>query len=85
MSRTRYADAPRDRQAEHAAHMERVNAVMRRGQYERVLAKIAFYEACARQDPPLLEHEQDQLKYLRELRDALRREMIEAGQIAADA
>ncbi len=78
----------------HAEHMERVRAVHRRSAYERVLSKIAYYEAWDRavtegitlgrhqpDDPALGEHERDQLKYLRELRDAIRAEMIEHGQI----
>ena len=78
----------------HTAHMERVRAVHRRSAYERVLGKIAYYEAWDRavtdgfqigkhmpDNPPLGDHERDQLKYLRELRDAIRAEMIEHGQI----
>ena len=33
------------REAAHAEHMERVRAVHRRSAYERVLYKIAYYEA----------------------------------------
>ena len=78
----------------HAAHMERVRAVHRRSAWERVLSKIAFYEMWERSietgkrlghhlpdDPPLTDHERDQLRHLRELRDVIRAEMIEAGQI----
>ena len=80
----------------HEQHMERVRAVHRRSAWERVLAKIAFYEFWERSietgkkigqhqpdDPPLSEHERDQLRHLRELRDVIRAEMIDAGQIEA--
>ena len=70
-------------------HMERVRATLRRSAFERVLSKIAYYEARDRavteginlgryrpDDPPLSDHERDMLKYLRELRDSIRTEMI---------
>ncbi len=68
------------------AHMERVRAVHRRSAWERVLSKIASYEMWERgsHDPdvsPLTDHERDQLKYLRELREVIRQEMIDAGQL----
>ena len=78
----------------HAAHMEQVRAVLRRSSLERVLSKIAQYEMWDRaategvqvgrylpDSPPLGDSEREQLRHLRELRDAIRREMVEAGQI----
>ncbi len=74
----------------HAEHMERVYAVHRRAAYERVLAKIAYYENWERSTPTDLapamgEEQRRQLDYLRELREGLRQEMIDHGQITADA
>ena len=70
----------------HGQHMQRVYAVQRRSAYERVLAKIAWYEAWRRdaemsRAPALNNEQQRQLAYLRELRDSLRQEMIQAGQM----
>ncbi len=70
----------------HEEHMERVYAVHRRSAYERVLAKIAYYENWERDAamdlvPAIGEEQQRQLTYLREMRASLRREMIEHGQI----
>ena len=77
-------------------HMERVRAVHRRSAWERVLTKIMDYELWERSiasgqrigrhepdDPPLSDHDKDQLKYLRELREVIRQEMIDHGQIPA--
>ena len=74
----------------HAEHMERVYAVQRRSAYERVLSKIAYYQNWERDAatdlvPAMDEEQQRQLTYLRELRESLRREMIDHGQITADA
>ena len=68
------------------AHMERVRAVHRRSAWERVLSKIASYEMWERGShdpdvPPLTDHERDQLRCLRELREVIRQEMIDAGQL----
>ncbi len=73
--------------ARNAEHMERVRAVHRRSAYERVLAKIAHIEeqdrlAGAGLQPRLTDFQVDLRKYLYELLEAIRREMVEAGQIA---
>lgn len=82
---------------EHAKQMEKVRAVHRRSAWERVLNKIAYYEAWDRavtegvkigshepDGPALSQRERDQLKYLRELRDVIREEMFEHGQLTSD-
>ena len=64
----------------HADHMERARAAQRRSSYDRVLGRVAHYEAWERL-APLGEYEREQLGRLREMRDKLRAEMVEHGQI----
>ena len=73
---------PSPAERENREHLERVHAVQRRSAYERVLDRIASYEAWER-DADLGEEEQRQFAYLRELRESMRDEMIAAGQIEA--
>ena len=68
---------PRDRALAQQAHMNRVRAVQRRSAYERVINKIVAVQALA----PLNDEEEDQLKYLLELRGVIRKELIENGQM----
>ena len=70
----------------HNRHMEAVYAVQRRSALERVLSKIHYYhqwerEARAGITEPMASYYRDQLECLYEMRDALRREMRDAGQI----
>lgn len=71
-------------------HMERVRAVHRRSAYERVKRRMAYFEqleleACAGLRPPLLTVQVEALSDLRKLLEALWQEMVEAGQVSADA
>ena len=66
-----------DRAMSHEAHMNRVRAVQRRSAYERVINKISAVQAMA----PLTEREDEQMKYLVELRGVIRKELIENGQM----
>ena len=70
----------------HNRHMEAVYAVQRRSALERVLCKISYYhqwerEAKAGIAEPMSSYYSDQLEYHYEMRDALRKEMRDAGQI----
>ncbi len=68
-----------DRVMAQQAHMDRVRAVHRRSAFERVIDKISAVRAMA----PLTDEETEQLKYLVELRDMIRKELIEHGQLEA--
>lgn len=70
-------------------HMEQVRAVHRRSAYERTLGRIRFIEqARAEADaglrPVLRPYLLEELSHLCSLRDAIRAEMVSAGQIAPD-
>ena len=64
----------------HAEHMKKVRAVQRRSAYERVLRKIASYEVLK----DLADWKVGDLEHLRKLRDELRRELVEHGQITPE-
>lgn len=75
-----------DRLRSHEAHMDRVRAVHRRSAYARVLDKIAILQTWLREvdkDGFDTANEREQLKYLIELRDMIRKELVEHGQIEA--
>lgn len=66
--------------------MEQVRAVHRRSAYERVLAKIRNIELLKAEGEaglisPLRDWQFEELAGLYDLRDAIRKEMVEAGQI----
>ena len=67
------------REKAHKEHMERVRAIHRRSYAERLLSRIAYYEAVEEPD----EGEREHLKTLKELLADVRAEMIEHGQIEA--
>ncbi len=85
-----------DRILSQQEHMDRVRAVQRRSAYERVLNKIATLQAWARKTKSgmteypdgtafeaMTENEREQLAHLIELRDMIRAELVEHGQIEA--
>ena len=65
----------------HERHMISVRAVQRRSAYERLTRLIASYEVLK----DLADWEVGDLEHLRKLRDELRRELVEHGQIKEGA
>ena len=70
-----------DRVLSQQGHMNRVRSVQRRSAYERVIVKIAAVRSMA----PHTDEEVELLKYLVELRGIIRTELIENGQLEAEA
>lgn len=68
-------------------HMERVRAVHRRSAYERAVRHIARLERLRVLSEqglrPVYPFEGEELEHLRTLRDAVRAEMVAAGQVPA--
>ena len=86
-----------DQQRKHEAHMDGVRAVQRRSAYNRIVDKIAVLKTWAHQTTTgnlirndgseideIGKHNLEELKYLIEIRDMLRKELIQYGQIKAD-
>jgi len=74
-------------QIDHERHMEQVRAVHRRSAYERVLGKISNIERLRAEGEaglqrPLRDFQLEELSGLYDLRDTIRKEMVEAGQIS---
>ena len=67
-----------DRILSNQEHMNRVRAVHRRSAYERVLSKIATLQADG---GVINDNEREQLTRLLDLRDVIRAELVENGQL----
>lgn len=70
---------------EHIAHMERVRAVHRRSAYERIGAKLFELQTMERAGATMHDDDLAELKHVRELYVVIRNELIEYGQLPADA